>query len=461
MVKFGTSGLRGLAVDLTHEVVFSHVDAFLRAVPSEGEVLIGQDLRASSPRITASVAAACVARGRTPVDCGVLPTPALALASQNRGLAAVMVTGSHIPADRNGLKFYSPAGEITKADEAAILGALSDTVPPLAKVDMVSDPSVQQAFQQRYADFYAGQPLKGLRIGVYQHSSVARDLLPGLLEAAGAGAVAFERSDSFIPIDTEALDADTRAMLADWTRREGLDAIVSTDGDADRPMLVDSEGNVVPGDVIGPLVAASLGVDVVVTPVSSNTVVELCDRFAQVLRCRIGSPYVIGEMERVADGRGIAGYEANGGFFLGSAVTRDGATLPPLMTRDFALPLLELLRLARVEDKSVAELVRTLPARRTASDRLQDVPQALSQQVVEDMLAGRLTLIPEMHGTIAATDRTDGARFTLTSGRIVHIRPSGNAPELRCYVETEDQALSDALLAHMLEALGAEITRRR
>ena len=126
MVKFGTSGLRGLAVDLTHEVVFSHVDAFLRAVPSEGDVLIGQDLRASSPRITASVAAACVARGRTPIDCGVLPTPALALASQNRGLAAVMVTGSHIPADRNGLKFYSPAGEITKADEAAILGALSD-----------------------------------------------------------------------------------------------------------------------------------------------------------------------------------------------------------------------------------------------------------------------------------------------------------------------------------------------
>ncbi len=339
MVKFGTSGLRGLSVDLTPAVVFGHVDAFLRAVPSEGAVLIGQDLRESSPRIAASVAAACAARGRTPIDCGVLPTPALALASQRRALAAVMVTGSHIPADRNGLKFYSPAGEITKADEAAILAALSGIVPPAAAVEMDPDPSVQQAFLDRYAEFYAGQPLAGLRVGVYQHSSVARDLLPELLEAAGARAVAFERSDSFVPIDTEALDDETRALLADWTRREHLDAIVSTDGDADRPMLVDSEGHVVPGDVIGPLVAASLGVDVVVTPVSSNTIVERSNFFGQVLRCRIGSPYVIGEMERVTGAGRIAGYEANGGFFLGSEVTRDGAALAPLMTRDFALPL--------------------------------------------------------------------------------------------------------------------------
>ena len=460
MVKFGTSGLRGLAEELTHEVVYRHVDAFLKTVPSQGDVLIGQDLRDSSPQIAGSVAAACVAHGRSPVDCGTLPTPALALASLTRGLAAVMVTGSHIPADRNGLKFYSPTGEIAKTDEAAILAALSDTVQSQDAPAMQPDPSALEAFLERYAAFYADRPLEGMRIGVYQHSSVARDLLPRLLKAAGAEAVAFGRTETFVPIDTEALDAETRAMLADWTRKERLDAIVSTDGDADRPMLVDDRGRVVPGDVIGPLVAEALGIRVVVTPVSSNTVVELGGAFDRVVRCRIGSPYVIDAMEAATGAESIAGYEANGGFFLGSAVVRAGRTLTPLMTRDFALPLLELLGRARASKQSVAELAGSLPPRHTASDRLQNVPTTTSAAIVDDMLNGRLDLVPEDQGSIAGTDTTDGARFTLTSGRIVHIRPSGNAPELRCYVETEDQAISDAFLRRMLDALGNEIARR-
>lgn len=460
MVKFGTSGLRGLAEDLTHDVVCRHVDAFLQAVPSRGDVLIGQDLRDSSPRIAGSVAAACMAHGRTPVDCGTLPTPALALASLTRGLAAIMVTGSHIPADRNGLKFYSPKGEITKTDEAAIVDALSDTTPFHDAPAMQHDPSALDAFLERYAAFYADRPLAGMRIGVYQHSSVARDLLPRLLSAAGAEAVAFGRTETFVPIDTEALDAETRAMLSDWTRKERLDAIVSTDGDADRPMLVDDEGRVVPGDVIGPLVAEALGIRVVVTPVSSNTIVERGGAFERVVRCRIGSPYVIDAMEAATGAEGIAGYEANGGFFLGSPVERAGVTLSPLMTRDFALPLLELLRRARASGQSVAELARSLPPRHTASDRLQNVPTATSATMVDDMLDGRLDLIPGDQGTITGTDTTDGARFTLSSGRIVHIRPSGNAPELRCYVEAEGQSVADALLRRMLDALGTEIARR-
>ena len=122
--KFGTSGLRGLVTELTDELVADHVRAFAAACPTGGGLFVGRDLRASSPRIAAAVTGAALAEGLPVTECGALPTPALALAAMRAGRAAIMVTGSHIPADRNGLKFYLPSGEISKADEAAILGAL-------------------------------------------------------------------------------------------------------------------------------------------------------------------------------------------------------------------------------------------------------------------------------------------------------------------------------------------------
>ena len=121
--KFGTSGLRGLVSELTPDLVRAHVRAFLAACPSGGALWVGRDLRPSSPAIAAEVIAAARAAGLPVRDAGAVPTPALALASLAAGEAAVMVTGSHIPADRNGLKFYTPAGELTKAGEAAIPSA--------------------------------------------------------------------------------------------------------------------------------------------------------------------------------------------------------------------------------------------------------------------------------------------------------------------------------------------------
>ena len=128
--KFGTSGLRGLVVELTPDLVADHIHAFLAACPTGTGLWVGRDLRPSSPDLAAVVLQAARAAGLTTVDCGAVPTPALALAAMNAGAAAVMVSGSHIPADRNGLKFYLPGGEITKADEAAILAALGSPVAP-------------------------------------------------------------------------------------------------------------------------------------------------------------------------------------------------------------------------------------------------------------------------------------------------------------------------------------------
>src|SRR5690606_2025930 len=95
-------------------------------------LFVGRDLRPSSPDLAGVVIAAGRAAGLAVTDCGAVPTPALALAAMDAGAAAVMVTGSHIPADRNGLKFYTPEGEITKAHETAILAGLGTVSPSLA-----------------------------------------------------------------------------------------------------------------------------------------------------------------------------------------------------------------------------------------------------------------------------------------------------------------------------------------
>lgn len=449
--KFGTSGLRGLVTELTDPLCAGYTEAFLASAKTDGTVLIGQDLRASSPRIARAVAAGAARLDIEAIDCGVLPTPALALAAMTRGTAAVMITGSHIPDDRNGLKFYTSGGEITKADESAIAEGferIGET--DVAEVPLRASSDALGAYSARYTGFFGASALSGLKIGVYEHSSAARDVMGQILNALGAKTVSLGRADRFIPVDTEAVDPETRAMLAGWARDHGLDAIVSTDGDADRPMVTDATGAIVPGDILGPLTARTLKADTIVTPVSSNTLVDLMDGFA-VTRTRIGSPFVIEGMEAQAGSR-VAGYEANGGFLLGFRALSDWGELAPLPTRDSILPIVAPLALAVSQGTTLAELVAELPERRTAADRLTEVPTETSAALVQNLQADatlRDALCKGL-GTLSATDLTDGCRMTFDSDVTVHLRPSGNAPELRVYVEADSDSAAQAVLADVL-----------
>lgn len=453
--KFGTSGLRGLVKELTEDLVTEHVAAFLRSCPVGTGLYVAHDLRRSSPAIAEWVARAGQAAGLPVTTCGAVPTPALALAAMRAGAAAVMVTGSHIPDDRNGLKFYTPAGEITKQHEAAILAALN--APPVGAVaagpQPVQDSTAGAAYCARYVEAFGPDALSGLRIGVYTHSAVGRDLILTVLADLGAQTVDLGRADRFIPVDTEAVDDDTRSSLQGWASTGGFDAIVSTDGDGDRPLMTDASGKVIPGDVLGQITAAALGAETVVTPVSSNTGLEATGRFATTVRTKIGSPFVIAAMQTAA-GR-VAGYEANGGFLLGFAATGPAGPLPPLMTRDALLPVIAPLVAARHLQGGLAALVAAQPPRFTAADRLQDVPSQTGQALVARMEAdadARAAFMAEF-GTETSVDRTDGLRVTLADGAIVHLRPSGNAPELRFYAEAESADKAEALLARGLAGL--------
>lgn len=452
--KFGTSGLRGLVVELTPDLVADHVRAFVHACDTGGTLYVGQDLRPSSPDIAETIMSAAAAEGLRVVDCGALPTPALALAALKDKAGAIMVTGSHIPADRNGLKFYSRKGEITKEDEAAIgaaIGRPSAGKDGLRETNTTAGPQ----FIDRYIKAFGDSALAGQRIGLYAHSAVGRDDLAQMLRGLGAEVIELGRSETFIPVDTEAVDPDTRAMIRDWVTGHGLHALVSTDGDSDRPLLADETGTIVPGDIMGQITAEALGAQAVVTPVSSNSGVTQ-KGFATVALTQIGSPYVIAKMEEL--GGAVAGYEANGGFLLGFTATAPAGTLGPLVTRDCMLPLI--MTLVQAGQSGVSARVAQEPPVVTIADRLQEVPQSRSQPFVSqlrDSPTARAAFLAKLGVEETACDLTDGVRMQIKGGGTVHVRPSGNAPELRLYIEGADVTAADALMQAGLQALREEL----
>jgi phosphomannomutase len=276
----------------------------------------------------------------------------------------------------------------------------------------------------------------------------------------GAEVISLGRTNDFVPIDTEAVRPEDVIQARKWAQEYTFDAILSTDGDADRPLIGDEHGEWLRGDVVGILCAKFLGADVVVTPVSSNTLAEKSGWFSEVVRTRIGSPYVIAGMQQASSvSPGVlVGFEANGGFLLGSDVVRNGKRLLALPTRDAILPMLAVLAKAKEQGGKISTLVAGLPERYTASDRLQSFPTdesaAILKALQHDQEQATQVMAPNS-GHVVSVDLTDGLRVTFSSGDIVHLRPSGNAPELRCYAESDTQTKAQSLCDQCLARVHA------
>ncbi|HEV2563892.1 MAG TPA: phosphomannomutase [Microvirga sp.] len=462
-LKFGTSGLRGLVVELNGVPALAYTRAFAEMLKEDGSaaasrnvVLVGRDLRESSPSIAQLCCAALQESGLVPLDCGALPTPALAYHGIRFGIPAIMVTGSHIPEDRNGLKFYRAQGEIDKKDEASILAWHAKlgiaAVPEAARAMRAGAPDLDliAAYRARYREFFGAGALAGLTVGVYQHSSVARDVIVEMLEALGARAVPLGRATSFIPVDTEALRREDEILAGQWAAEQRLDAIVSTDGDADRPLISDASGLFLRGDLVGAITAKALGADAIVTPVTSNSALETCGAFRTVLRTRVGSPYVIEGMAEAgrAGAQAVVGFEANGGVLLGSEIVREGRRLEALPTRDAMLPIICALGEIVAQGKPLAEIGAAFAFKAAASNRLKDVATDKSAAFVAQLQqdeAFRSDLMAPLGG-VAEVNARDGLRIKANNGEVVHFRPSGNAPELRVYVEAVTADRAEGLL---------------
>jgi phosphomannomutase len=527
-LSFGTSGLRGLVSDITDLEAYVNTRGFLGYLRDVGEgqentpVALAGDLRPStdSPErsILRAVARAAGDAGRPVVYCGRIPTPALMAYAASRGWPSIMVTGSHIPFDRNGIKFNRARGEILKDDEPPILRAVEEArraeylrpAPDSSFGDdgMFRSPApalphataeARDAYLRRYLDFFPPGALAGMRLALYAHSAVGAELLAQILTALGAEVFEVGRSAQFVAIDTEAIsEAQLQSMkaLVDQTRQRfgALDALVSTDGDSDRPLLldIDERGQVqfFPGDLLGLVVADYLGADALAVPVTASDAIDrhFARRAVRLVRTRVGSPFVIAAAQSLQGSRRV-GWEANGGFLTFSELQRQGRTLAPLPTRDAVLPIVAALHAGRERQAPLRDLFAALPPRFGAAGLIDGIPPDASTALVAAMslddpritaarfgqgrapvieiedeqreasgpLRARLEALANWtarhfgadrgFGAVSRIQLLDGLRASFDNGDVVHIRPSGNAPQLRVYALANTAERARAIVA--------------
>jgi phosphomannomutase len=439
-----------------------------------------------------------------------------------------MVTGSHIPFDRNGIKINKSVGEVLKSDEPGIAREIervrveeysqSATTSAFDASGMLKsapelpalERAAEEAYVRRYLNAFNSGGLSGLRVLVYQHSAVGRDILPRILRELGAEVVTAGRSETFTPIDTEnitdeQLDRLEELALAAEARGEPLQAIVSTDGDSDRPLVIavlaaaelkpgGRRVRFLPGDLLGIVVAEYLRADAAAVPISANDGVErrMGERKVLLVKTKIGSPYVIAALDELrcagTDAR-IVGWEANGGFLTGSDIALTKGTLAALPTRDSTLPILANLFAAATQGISLSVLWDRLPARFGRAGLIDNFPVAVSQAVLANLIPSGETVEVEFDGAQRVIDRSradatptplaaaiaedwqqrkrmlshfftaalgfddivrinvlDGVRISFNNGDVAHIRPSGNAPQLRIYANSDSQARADQIV---------------
>jgi phosphomannomutase len=270
-------------------------------------------------------------------------------------------------------------------------------------------------------------------------------------------------------------------------------AVVSIDGDSDRPLLLgfEEDGKTVKffgGDLLGMIVADFLGADAVVIPVSCNDGIDRGPLAAKLEpRTRIGSPYVIAGMA-AAQRKGrqsVCGWEANGGFLTGSDIRRNGRVLTALPTRDAMLPLLCALFSAKEKGLTLSQLFAGLPSRFSRAGLVKDFPRSMALRIIDAFcwhprigeidfdasgaatasdqagnpveltpelvnalqeIRGRCAMFFECFGPVARINYVDGVRITFANDEVAHLRPSGNADEFRIYAAADTLARCEEIV---------------
>jgi phosphomannomutase len=518
-LAFGTSGLRGLVKDITDLEAYINVRGALRYLQNSGDIhaggsiVLAGDLRPSTDRIMRACAQAILDSGCGVENAGKIPTPAVLLHSVSTERAGVMVSGSHIPFDRNGIKINKSVGEILKSDESGIThevervraeeygktatrsaftsaGMLKRSLelPPL-------DHAAEERYVRRYVASFTPRGLAGLHVLVYEHSAVGRDTLGRILRELGADVSTAGRAETFIPIDTENVTDELldrlEGLVTAETSGRPLHAVVSTDGDSDRPLVAavlppgetDPRGRRVrflSGDLLGIVVAEYLRADAVVVPISANDAVErrMVELGVLLRKTKIGSPYVVSgidELRRDGTHTRVVGWEANGGFLVGTPLALGPEVLGALCSRDSTLPILANLFAAKEQGIGLAALWNRLPARFGRAGLIDDVPVAVSRALLAHLVpAGDDTIEVELDDqeerkastgwraskatlarfftpllgfdSIVRINVLDGVRVTFKNGDVAHLRPSGNAPQLRIYANSDSQDRADQIV---------------
>jgi phosphoglucosamine mutase len=437
---FGTDGVRGefgrdLTTDLARDLGRAAVIVLSRHERRLPTFVIGRDTRASGEPLEAALVEGITASGGNVYLIGVEPTPAIAfLTTALRAGAGVVISASHNPPGDNGIKFFGPYGfklsddledeiEAEVARGGAGAGATGSVLelPPDAP-DYVDH--VVAAAESR---------LDGIRIVVDCANGAASVVAPEALRRLGADVypIFAEPDGTNINVGCGALHPD---VVAGAVRVADADAGVAHDGDADRALFADADGNVIDGDQVLAACAVAmkqegrLGGDLVVSTVMSNLGFRLAMETAgiRVVEAAVGDRYVLEQMQE--HGASLGGEQSGHVIFREHATTGDGL-----------ITAVRFLTLAVKRGVSVRELAATM----------RRFPQVLVN--VEVTRKEALEQAAEVWDAVRASEaELDG------TGRVL-VRSSGTEPLVRVMVEAQTEDLArrhaDALADRVRSAL--------
>ena len=441
-LTFGTDGVRGVAnTELTPELVLSLGRAAARVL-GPGPWLVGRDTRISGPFLGAALSAGLAAEGASVIDIGVLPTPAVAAACDERGLPGAMISASHNPFADNGVKLFAVGGrKLTDDVEAEIEALLHEEVAGArsgADVGSLSSDAdaALTAYEERVVAALEGRTLDGLRVVLDCANGAASTVAGAVFRRAGASVAVLHAEPDGVNINDRCGSTHPES-LQDAVRAEGGRAIgFAFDGDADRVLAVAEDGSLVDGDQMLALTAVDLRTrgrlagDAVVVTVMSNLGFRQAMEAAgiEVVETKVGDRYVLEAL--AAGGYSLGGEQS--GHIIHTALSSTG---------DGVLTGLLLADLVRRAGRPLAALASA--AMRKLPQVLVNVKVASPKRVAEDA---------DVAAAVRAVEERLGA-----DGRVL-LRPSGTEPLVRVMVEAptaeQAQVAADELAGAVSRALG-------
>jgi phosphoglucosamine mutase len=426
---FGTDGIRGVAnrapMDASTALRLGQAAGrFFNRGAHRHRVVIGKDTRLSGYMLEPALTAGFVGAGMDVVLVGPLPTPAIAMLTRSlRADLGVMISASHNPFEDNGIKLFGPDGmKLSDAEELEIEGLMgADLTPQLVAPTRLGRASRLEDAPGRYieavkASFPKGRSLSGMRIVVDCAHGAAYKVAPTVLWELGAEVVSVGVSPDGFNINREC-GSTAPERLAELVRERRADLGIALDGDADRLVLADEQGQIVDGDQILAVMAQSLAGQgrlqggAVVATVMSNLGLErfLHGHGLKLLRTKVGDRYVA---ERMRETGCNLGGEQSGHMILSDFGT----------TGDGLVAALQVLAVLAEEGRTASSVCR----------RFTPLPQRL----VNVRYAGASPLLdPAVGEAIAAAEARLGGR-----GRVL-IRASGTEPVIRVMAEAEEESL--------------------
>jgi phosphomannomutase/phosphoglucomutase len=433
---FGTSGIRGDAERLfTNQFCFDIGRAFVIFLDNhrqEGAVAIGMDPRGSSPRIKDAIISGLTYEGREVKDEGATPVPSInyVLNVSEYICAGVMVSGSHIKPNLNGVKFFAFDNEILKIDEREISDIYA-SISEKVKYQKIKDPNLiedETRANDSYQDYLVNNALQGYpkwKVAVDPGNGAQSDTMPQVLERLGMDVVEINCTiqGQFFSRDTE-VEREFEQLKKEVYENQA-DFGIGYDSDGDRCIFVDEKGNLIPGDYTGALLALHFSNGKVVTPINSSQVIDKLG--LEVIRTQVGSPFVV---EAMIKNKCSFGYEANGGCIFKDMYSRDGGRTT-----------IEILNIMKKEGKSLSKIVDTLPRFYLSRDKV-DYKWELKNKIIAE---ARKTFRGKK------TEELDGLKIWLDDTTWILFRSSSNAPEFRIFAESDDKKKSEELLQKGLD----------